>query len=83
VLRAPVSPVFGRGTQTLVIRSLEDPVADEQTTPPAERPRTDETELARGRVEQTPFSIINWVALAIGAVVALALVVVVVAYVVA
>jgi hypothetical protein len=66
-----------------VIRSLDDPVTDEQTTPPAELPRTSEEELARGRVEQTPFSMINRVALVIGAVVALALVIVVIAYVVA
>ena len=51
--------------------------------PPAERRPTDEVELARGTVEQTPVSMINWVAVVIGAVVVLALVVVVAAYLVA
>ena len=37
----------------------------------------------RGRVEQTPVTLINWVALVIGAVVVLALVVVVAAYLIA
>ena len=49
-------------------------------TPPAERPPTDEVALARGKVEQTPVTLINWVAVVIGAVVVLALVVVVAAY---
>ena len=66
-----------------MVRPADDPGADEDVAPPAERPRGSEEELARGRVEQTPFSMINWVAAAIGAVVVLALVVVVVAYVVA
>jgi len=52
-------------------------------TPPAERPPTDEVALARGRVEQTPVTLVNWVAIAIGAVVVLALVVVVAAYLIA
>jgi len=52
-------------------------------TPPAERPPTDEVALVRGRVEQTPVTLINWVALLIGAVVVLALVVVVAAYLIA
>lgn len=64
------------------MRSLEDPVTDEQL-PPAERPSTDEAELARGRVEQTPFSMISWVALGVGAFAALVLVIVVIAYVIA
>ena len=54
-----------------------------ERTPPAEQPRSEEQELARGRVEQTPFTMINWVAVAIGAVVVLVVAVVVVAYVIA
>ena len=54
-----------------------------ETTPPAERPLTDEVVLARGKVEQTPFSMINRVAVVIGAVVVLVLVVVVAAYLIA
>ena len=77
-----VSVAPGEGKQAFVMRSLEDTVTDEQL-PPAERPGTDEAELARGRVEQTPFSMINWVALGIGAFAALVLVIVVIAYVVA
>ena len=50
---------------------------------PAERPPTDEVALVRGRVEQTPVTLINWVALVIGAVVVLALLVVVAAYLIA
>ncbi len=64
-------------------RSLDDPGADEKSVPPAERPPGSEEELARGRVEQTPVTVINWVAVVIGALVALALAVVVVAYVIA
>ena len=59
------------------------PGADEKSVPPAERPPGSEEELARGRVEQTPVTVINWVAVVIGALVALALAVVVVAYVIA
>jgi hypothetical protein len=54
-----------------------------ERTPPAERPRTEEQELARGRVEQTPFSVISWVGLTIGLVVLLVVALVVVAYLVA
>jgi hypothetical protein len=60
-----------------------DPGAAEDSAPPAERPRGSEEELARGRVEQTPVSMISWVAVVIGAVVALVLVIVVIAYVIA
>ena len=63
-------------------RSLEDPVGDDQL-PPAERPRTGEEELARGRVEQTPFSMINWVAVVIGPSTALVLLIVVISYLIA
>ena len=77
-----VSVAPGEGKQAFVMRSLEDTITDEQL-PPAERPGADEAELARGRVEQTPFSMINWVALGIGAFAALVLVIVVIAYVVA
>ena len=66
-----------------MIRSVDDPRADEESAPPAERAPGSEQELARGRVEQTPFSMINWVAVVIGAVVLLVLVLAVVAYVVA
>jgi hypothetical protein len=66
-----------------VIRSADDTRTDEESVSPAERPRGGEEELARGRVEQTPFSVINWVAVVIGAFVVLVLGVVVVAYVVA
>ena len=65
------------------MRSLDDTDTDEEPVPPAELPGTDEAELARGRVEQTPFSMINWVAVVIGAVVVVVLVIVVIAYVVA
>jgi hypothetical protein len=64
-------------------RPLDDPSADEKSVPSAERPRGSEQELARGRVEQTPVTVINWVAVAIGALVVLALAIVVVAYVIA
>lgn len=77
-----VSAHSAKGKQTLVIRSLEDPVSDDQL-PPAERPRTGEAELARGRVEQTPFSMITWVAVGIVAFAALVLVIVVIAYLIA
>jgi hypothetical protein len=50
---------------------------------PAEQSRGGEQELARGRVEQTPFSMISWVGVVIGAFAVLALALVVVAYVVA
>jgi len=63
--------------------------ADEETgavpaeTVPAEQPRGSEQELARGRVEQTPFSMISWVGVVIGAFAVLALALVAVAYLVA
>ena len=66
-----------------MIRSAEDPRPDEESVPPAERPRGSEVELARGRVEHTPFSLINWVALVVAAFAVVVLVLVVVAYVVA
>lgn len=66
-----------------MIRSLDVDRANEERTPPAERPRTAEEELARGRIEQTPFSLISWVGLALALLVAVALVLVVVAYVLA
>jgi len=50
---------------------------------PAEEQRGGEQELARGRVEQTPFSMISWVGVVIGAFAVLALALVAVAYVVA
>ena len=50
---------------------------------PAEQPRGGEQELARGRVEQTPFSMISWVGVVIGAFAVLALALVAVAYLVA
>jgi hypothetical protein len=66
-----------------MIGSLEDRQADEKTVPAAERARGSEEELARGRVEQTPVTMIGWVALAIGAFAVLVLVVVVAAYLIA
>ena len=66
-----------------MIRSLEDPRTDEESVPPAERPRGSEEELTRGRVEQTPFTMISWVTVVIGAFAVLVLAVVVVAYVIA
>jgi len=66
-----------------VTRPVDDPDTVAESVPPAELPRTGEEELARGRVEQTPVSVINWVAVVIGAVVVVVLVLVVVAYVVA
>ena len=56
---------------------------DEREEHIAEEPRGSEEELARGRVEQTPVTMINWVALAIGAFAAIVVAVVVVAYLVA
>jgi hypothetical protein len=50
---------------------------------PAEQSRGGEQELARGRVEQTPFSMISWVGVVIGAFAVLALALVAVAYLVA
>jgi hypothetical protein len=50
---------------------------------PAEEPRGGERELARGRVEQTPFSMISWVGVVIGGFAVLALALVAVAYLVA
>ena len=66
-----------------MIRSLEDSRTDEESVPPAECPRGNEEELTRGRVEQTPFTMISWVTVVIGASVLLVLAIVVVAYVVA
>jgi hypothetical protein len=66
-----------------VIRTADDVDEASEGTPPAERPRSGEQELARGRVEQTPVSMINWVAVVIGAFAALVLVVVVAAYLIA
>ena len=63
--------------------SLDDPGADKASVPRAERPRGSEEELARGRVEQTPVTMINRVAVVIGAFVLVVLVIVVVAYVIA
>jgi hypothetical protein len=63
--------------------SLDDPGTDEESVLPAERSRGSEEELARGRVEQTPVTMINWVAVVIGAFVLVVLVIVVVAYVIA
>ena len=57
--------------------------ADEAGVPPAERPSTAEEELARGRVEQTPFSVISWVGVALALLVGIALVLVVAAYAIA
>jgi hypothetical protein len=57
--------------------------ADEARVPPAERPSTAEEELARGRVEQTPFSVISWVGVALALLVGIALVLVVAAYAIA
>jgi hypothetical protein len=50
---------------------------------PAEQSRGGEQELARGRVEQTPFSMISWVGVVIGGFAVLALALVAVAYLVA
>ena len=66
-----------------MIRSADASRTDEDSVPPAERPRGSEEELAHGRVEQTPFSVINWVAVVIAASAVLVLAVVVVAYVLA
>jgi hypothetical protein len=66
-----------------MISSLHDPGTDETSVPPAERPRGSEEELARGRVEQTPVTMINWVAVVIGAFALLVVAIVVVAYVIA
>jgi hypothetical protein len=52
-------------------------------TPPAEHLPTDKVEVARGRLEQTPFAMIGWVAFVIAAVVVLALILVVAAYLIA
>jgi hypothetical protein len=66
-----------------VIRPADHVDEDSEGVPPAERPRSGEQELARGRVEQTPVSMINWVAVVIGAFALLVLVLVVAAYVIA
>src|SRR5262245_41488999 len=63
--------------------SAAGPPEPSESNAPAEQPPTDEVAVARGRVEQTPFSMINWVGIVIGAVVVLALVVVVAAYLIA
>jgi hypothetical protein len=66
-----------------VIRPDDETGAAPEKTAPAVQPRGSEQELARGRVEQTPFSLISWVGVAIGALAVLALALVAVAYVVA
>jgi hypothetical protein len=66
-----------------VIRPDDETGVAPEETDPAAQPRGSEQELARGRVEQTPFSLISWVGVAIGAVAVLALALVAVAYVVA
>jgi len=54
-----------------------------ESTPPSELPPTDEVQIARGTVDQTPFAMINWVAIVVGGVVLLVLVLVVAAYLIA
>ncbi len=66
-----------------MIRPDDESGAAPEETVPAERPRGSEQELARGLAEQTPFSMISWVGVAIGAFAVLALALVAVAYVVA
>jgi hypothetical protein len=66
-----------------VIRPDDETGAAPERAAPAEQPRGGEQELARGRVEQTPFSLISWVGVVIGAFAVLALALVAVAYVVA
>jgi hypothetical protein len=66
-----------------VIRPDDETGAAPEGAAPAEQPRGGEQELARGRVEQTPFSLISWVGVVIGAFAVLALALVAVAYVVA
>jgi hypothetical protein len=65
-----------------VIRPDDETGAAPEKTAPAVQPRGSEQELARGRVEQTPFSLISWVGVAIGALAVLALALVAFAYVV-
>lgn len=67
----------------LVIRHADETRTEVEETSPAEQPRGAEQELAHGRVEQTPFAMINWVGLVIGAFALLALALVVAAYLVA
>jgi hypothetical protein len=66
-----------------VIRPDDETGAAPEGAAPAEQPRGGEQELARGRVEQTPFSLISWVGVVIGAFAVLALALVAVAYMVA
>ena len=71
------------GIHALVSRPADQIRDEAEERPPAEQPRGSEQELARGRVEQTPFTMINWVGVAIGAIALVALALVVVAYVLA
>jgi len=66
-----------------VIRPDDETRAAPEEAVPAEQPRGGEQELARGRLEQTPFSMIGRVGVVIGAFAVLALALVAVAYVVA
>jgi hypothetical protein len=76
-----VSVGVGPGRERPVVRPADRHVTAEPRTPPAERPPTGETELARGRVEQTPASLISWVALAIAVPAALVVLVALLVYV--
>jgi hypothetical protein len=78
-----VFPAASPGIHPLVTRPVDETGAAPEDAVPAEQPRGGEQELARGRVEQTPFSMISWVGVVIGASVVLVLALVVVAYVVA
>jgi hypothetical protein len=49
--------------------------SDEARTPPAEQPPTAHQQLARGRVAETPASLISWVTFAIAVAAALAVLV--------
>ena len=80
---ACVFPPAPPGIHAFVSRTDDDIGAAPEGAVPAEQSRGGEQELARGRVEQTPFSMISWVGVVIGAAVALVLALVVVAYVVA
>jgi hypothetical protein len=66
-----------------VTRPVDETGATPAEPGAAEQSRGSEQELARGRVEQTPFSVISWVGVVVGAFAVLALALVVVAYVVA
>jgi hypothetical protein len=69
------------GTNERVTRSID--VDEQREEHVAEEPRGSEEELARGRVEQTPVTMINWVAVAIGAFAAIVIAIAVVAYLLA